>query len=62
MVGDSDWPFPVPLVKRGGRWAFDTAAGRQEIRYRRIGGNELDAIALCRGYVEAQHEYALKKR
>ena len=62
VVGDSDWPFPVPLVKRGGRWAFDTAAGRQEIRYRRIGGNELDAIALCRGYVEAQHEYALKKR
>jgi len=62
VVGDADWPFPVPLVKRAGKWAFDTAAGRQEIRYRRIGGNELDAIAISRGYVEAQHEYALKKR
>jgi hypothetical protein len=62
VVGNDDWPFPVPLVKRGATWAFDTAAGRQEIRYRRIGGNELDAIAIARGYVEAQHEYALKVR
>jgi hypothetical protein len=49
-------------VKRGAKWSFDTAAGRHEILYRRIGSNELDAIAICRGYVEAQHEYALKKR
>jgi hypothetical protein len=62
IVGNSDWPFPVPLVKRGGKWMFDTEAGRQEIVNRRVGANELDAIALCRGYVEAQHEYALKKR
>ena len=62
LVGDDDWPFPIPLVKRGVRWSFDTEAGRQEILYRRIGSNELDAIRICRGYVEAQHEYALKKR
>lgn len=62
LVGNDDWPFPVPIVKRAGRWSFDTAAGRQEILYRRIGSNELDAIAICRGYVEAQHEYALRTR
>jgi Protein of unknown function (DUF2950) len=62
VVGNDDWPFPVPLVKRGAKWTFDTAAGRQEILYRRIGANELDAIAICRGYVESQHEYALKPR
>ena len=62
LVGDEDWPFPIPIVKRGATWVFDTNAGRQEILYRRIGGNELDAIQICRGYVEAQHEYALEKR
>ena len=61
-VGEDDWPFPVPLVKKGGKWSFDTKAGRQEILLRRIGRNELDAIQICRGYVEAQHEYALKPR
>jgi hypothetical protein len=61
-VGNDAWPFPVPIVKRGTRWSFDTAAGRQEILNRRIGSNELDAIAISRGYVEAQHEYALQKR
>ena len=60
VVGGDEWPFPVPIVKRSGLWVFDTAAGRQELLYRRIGGNELDAIEVCRGYVEAQHEYALK--
>jgi hypothetical protein len=62
LVGNDDWPFPIPIVKHGARWSFDTAAGRREILYRRIGANELDAIAICRGYVEAQHEYALAKR
>jgi hypothetical protein len=62
LVGDEDWPFPIPIVKRGGKWSFDTKAGRQELLYRRIGSNELDAIEICRGYVEAQHEYALQKR
>ena len=62
QIGDDDWPFAVPIVKTGATWAFDTKAGRQELLYRRIGGNELDAISICRGYVEAQHEYALQKR
>src|SRR5512144_1424527 len=62
IVGAEDWPFPVPLVKRGGKWFFDSKAGRQELLYRRIGANELDAIEICHGYVEAQHEYALQQR
>jgi hypothetical protein len=62
LVGDDDWPFPVPLVKRGQKWLFDGKAGRQELVYRRIGENELDAIEICRGYVEAQNEYALQQR
>ena len=62
VVGDEDWPFPVPIVKAGASWFFDTKAGRQEILRRRIGRNELDAIEICRGYVEAQHDYALRKR
>ncbi len=62
LVGDEDWPFPVPLVKLGGRWYFDAKAGRQELLQRRIGADELDAIDICRGYVEAQHEYALQPR
>jgi DUF2950 family protein len=62
LVGNEDWPFPVPLVKRGDKWSFDAKAGRQELLYRRIGANELDAIAICHGYVEAQHDYALQKR
>jgi hypothetical protein len=62
VVGDENWPFPVPIVKAGKSWFFDTKSGRQEILLRRIGRNELDAIEICRGYVEAQHEYALKRR
>ncbi len=61
-VGDQDWPLPIPIVRTKGAWRFDTKAGRQEVLYRRIGANELDAIQICRGYVEAQHEYALLKR
>ena len=62
VVGDEDWPFPVPIIKVGASWFFDTKSGRQEILRRRIGRNELDAIEICRGYVEAQHDYALRKR
>jgi len=62
VVGKEDWPFPVPIVKKNNQWVFDAKAGRQEILYRRIGRNELDAIQICHGYVEAQHEYALEKR
>jgi hypothetical protein len=54
--------MPIPIVKAGSLWRFDTVAGRKEILLRRIGRNELDAIQVCRGYVEAQHEYAAKKR
>lgn len=61
LVGDDGWPLPIPLVKKGTQWVFDTKAGRQEILYRRIGSNELDAIQICRGYVDAQKEYALEK-
>jgi hypothetical protein len=62
LVGNEDWPFPVPIVKRGDKWSFDAKAGWQELLYRRIGANELDAIAICRGYVEAQYDYAFQKR
>ena len=62
VIGEEDWPFPVPIVKVGTSWFFDTKSGRREILLRRIGQNELDAIQVCRGYVEAQHDYALKKR
>jgi len=61
MVGEDSWPFPIPIVKVGKEWRFDLAAGREELLYRRIGRNELDAIDICRGFVEAQHSYALKK-
>jgi len=62
IVGNEDWPSPVPLVKVGKDWFFDTRAGREEIFLRRIGRNELDAIDVCKGYVDAQHEYALMKK
>ena len=61
VTGNEEWPLPIPIVKRNGSWVFDTRAGREEILFRRIGANELDAIQVCRGYVEAQEEYALEK-
>jgi hypothetical protein len=61
LVGNDDFPMPIPLVKRKGKWSFDTKVGRSEILNRRIGENELNAISVCRGYVEAQHEYAADK-
>jgi Protein of unknown function (DUF2950) len=59
IVGDEHWPFPVPIVKKSGKWIFDSKAGHTEILDRRIGANELDAIQICKGFVDAQHEYAL---
>ena len=59
QVGTEHWPLPVPIVKRQGQWYFDSKAGHDEILLRRIGANELDAIQICHGYVEAQKEYAL---
>jgi hypothetical protein len=62
IMGNEDWPMPIPLVRKSDRWLFDSKAGRQEVLYRRIGTNEFDAIDVCVGYVEAQHEYASQKR
>jgi hypothetical protein len=61
-VGADGWSFPIPLVKHGGQWFFDTAAGRPEILNRRIGMNELGAIDVCHAYVNAQREYAGQDR
>jgi hypothetical protein len=57
-IGNEDWPTPVPIVKQGGKWHFDSKAGRTAILDRRIGANELTAITICRGYNDAQSEYA----
>ena len=57
-VGNDEWPFPVPMAKKGTKWYFDSRQGSREILYRRIGANELDAIQICKGFVEAQQEYA----
>ena len=57
LVGEGHWPFPFPIVSRGGQWLFDTQSGLQEILNRRIGENELSAIAVCRAYAVAQWEY-----
>jgi hypothetical protein len=58
QVGVNDWQMPIPIVNDGGKWRFDTAAGKQELLYRRIGHNELGAISACRGYIDAQKDYA----
>jgi hypothetical protein len=62
VVGEQDWPLPIPLVKRDGKWVFDGEAGIDELIYRRVGANELGAIDVCRGFVEAQLEYASEGR
>lgn len=59
-LGKDEWPFPIPLVKKGDRWRFDTREGEQEILARRIGRNELSAIQACLAYVDAQKEYAMR--
>jgi hypothetical protein len=61
-VGSEDWPFPVPIVQSKGKWSFDAPQGAVEIRARRIGADELDAIEICSGYVAAQTEYAEQDR
>jgi hypothetical protein len=61
IVGNDDWPMPIPLVEKSARWSFDSKTGRHEVLLRRIGRNELDAIDICDGYVEAQHDYASEK-
>jgi hypothetical protein len=61
VVGNDNFPLPIPIVKQNGKWFFDTKVGREEILNRRVGANELNAIEICRGFVEAQHEYAMDK-
>lgn len=61
-VGDQNWPFPIPLVRKAGGWLFDTAAGKEEIVNRRIGEDELTAIGVCQAYLAAQREYASEDR
>ena len=61
-IGNDDWPFAVPLVKKEGLWYFDTKQGREEILARRIGQNELSTIQVCLAYVDAQREYFRKDR
>jgi hypothetical protein len=62
LIGDQDWPFPVPLLHEGNVWRFDPARGAVEVRARQIGENELDAIEACAAYVGLQEAYAAKKR
>jgi len=62
LIGADSFPFPIPLVKAAGRWHFDTPEGKTEILERRIGSNELDAIAACKAYVDAQYDYATEDR
>jgi hypothetical protein len=62
LVGPGAWPFPVALVQKNGKWSFATKKGVREVLARRIGANELDAIEICHGYVEAQKEYAAEDR
>jgi hypothetical protein len=61
-LGADGWPFPIPLVKEGTQWHFDTAAGREEILARRIGRDEMGALNVCNAYVVAQREYASQDR
>jgi hypothetical protein len=62
IVGRDEWPVPVPLIRKNGKWSFDAARGRVEILARRVGRNELGAVEVCRGYVEAQMDYATHDR
>src|SRR5512139_2086863 len=62
VIGNHDWPFPVPIVKKGETWIFDTMAGKEELLNRRVGRNELNTIQVCLAIVDAQREYAMKDR
>ena len=61
-IGFEAWPFPIPLVKEGAQWFFDTSAGQEEILNRRVGNNELDTIRVCSAYVDAQRQFANSDR
>ena len=57
-IGPEDWPFPVPIVEKGGKWSFEPEVGEVEVRARRIGANEIDVIGMCAGFVQAEQQYA----
>jgi hypothetical protein len=62
VIGEKDWPFPIPLVKKADQWIFDTKAGKEEILNRRIGENELSTVLTLLAVVDAQREYAMHDR
>jgi hypothetical protein len=62
VLGEDQWPYPIPLVRQGAMWRFDVEDGARQILDRRIGRNELNAIETCRLYVEAQRDYAAEDR
>jgi len=62
VIGNNDWPFPVPIVKSGNGWLFSTKEGKREILNRRMGRNELNVIQACLAYVDAQKEFVLKNQ
>jgi hypothetical protein len=62
VIGEKDWPFPIPLVKKGDQWFFDTKAGEEEILNRRIGENELNTIQTMLAIADAEREYAMEDR
>lgn len=62
VYGNDDFPFPVPIMQKDGKWHFDTPAGREEILARRVGRNELSTIQVCLAIVDAEREYASKDR
>jgi hypothetical protein len=61
VIGADEWPTPIPIVQKNGKWSFDSKAGSMEILYRRIGENELTVIDMLQGYVDAQREYSLEQ-
>ena len=61
-IGSENRPFPIPLVKKDGRWFFDTDAGKEQIIKRHIREDELKTIGVCRTYVDAQHKYVRRDR
>jgi hypothetical protein len=62
LIGDQEWPFPIPLLHEGEKWRFDPERGAMEVRARQVGANELDAIQACAAFVGVQQAYAAKKR
>lgn len=61
-IGPEDWPFPVPIVEKDGKWSFEPAQGELEVRARRIGANEIDIMDTCAGFVQAQMQYSQADR